>query len=352
MAEWSIIAAPITILPHPNADRLEIAKVGPYGLVVQKGTYRAGDVVVFAPQRTIIPDMLRDHYVNADTGVSYLVGANHDRVGRIRLRGEWSEGVTLDPAWVCVTGRWPTVADIPQGVNLAEALGLARYEPPIPASLAGDVERLDAPAWWRAHDVETFRLYAGEFAPGEPVLVTEKIHGSQVNCVRSADGTRQVASKGLSARGLALQFSAANLYWRAAAAVDLWGILDRAYPGQSVQVIGEAFPCQGAAFRYGAIEPTLRVFAFGLDGDWTYDHHDPGVDPALAALWVPVLYRGPYSEGLADWAKGTEAVSGYQTGIREGIVISPAVPRFSTAGFPLLLKIINPKFKDSEEWVS
>ena len=44
-----------SITPHPNADRLEIAHVLGYQCVVRKGLFSTGDLVVYIPERSLVP---------------------------------------------------------------------------------------------------------------------------------------------------------------------------------------------------------------------------------------------------------------------------------------------------------
>jgi RNA ligase (TIGR02306 family) len=355
MANWKVLADQITILPHPNADSLALGKVGPFQLVVARTNgYQDGDIVVFAPERSVLPDDLKGEYVNRETGISYLSGEEHNRVKRIRLRGEYSEGVTIDRTYVERKLGIPLTA-VPLREDLSAALGITRYEPPIPASMAGEIVAIDVAAPWLEHDVEQFRLYASEFQAGEEVIVTEKIHGSQGVFFRTSDGRAYATSKSFAHKRQAILASDRNIYWRAAAATTL---LDRvagtpALQHHNVQIFTEVFPCQGANFMYGMKEPTLRVYRLLVDGvAWSLDRVRAEA-PAIHALWVPVLYRGPYDvQTLVALAAGKEQVSGQEANIREGIVVAPATPRAAREGFALFLKIINPKYKDSDEFVS
>ena len=56
MADFKVSAERIELFDHPNAERLQVAKVGMFSLVVGKGQYQDGDVVVFAPKRAILPE--------------------------------------------------------------------------------------------------------------------------------------------------------------------------------------------------------------------------------------------------------------------------------------------------------
>ena len=272
----------------------------------------------------------------------------------MRLRGEYSEGVTIDPIYVERVLGVP-LAQLPLNEDLSAALGITRYEPPIPASMGGVIVGIDADATWYEHDVEQFRLYAGDFMEGEAVIATEKIHGSQGVYYRSASGETYVTSKGFARNRQAILESPGNIYWRAARQTDLFGRIANTadVAGRPVQIFAEVYPCQGANFAYGASTPSLRVYRVFVDGvELSVDQVSERI-PALRDVWVPILYRGPYAlDTIVGLAAGREQVSGMEANIREGVVVAPAIPRASSEGFPLFLKVINPKYKDSDEFVS
>ncbi|MFN8612696.1 MAG: RNA ligase (ATP) [Vulcanimicrobiota bacterium] len=353
MAIWKVSAERAEIFPHPNSDRMDLCKVGMFQLVVAKSNgYRSGDVVVFAPARAVLPPDLRPHYVNSETGVSYLVGPEHDRVSGIRLRGELSEGITISPDYVLARLGLESVDQLVLGEDLAPALGISKYEPPLPAGFSGELRRLELDMPFRQHDVEQFGIFGGEFVAGEEVLATEKIHGSQANMVFRPDGCIHVTSKGLASRGFEIGEDAANIYWRALRNCHLPELVAQSYPGQLVQAFAEVYPAQGAAWSYGADgnRPWLRIFRLVVEGR-ELPHHE--VAQPLSKLWAPVVYRGPFDEeALRGLARGKEQVSGRELHIREGIVVTPCQPRPSREGWNLALKIINDKFKGSDDDIS
>lgn len=151
--------------------------------------YQTGDMIVFAPSRAVLPPDLRPDYVNAETDVSYLVGAEHDRVSGIRLRGELSEGITIN-----LQSR----AQVRSGAGNRRSSGYQQIRADSAGNCAG--LKLDVP--FRQHDVEQFGIFGAEFSAGEEVVVTEKIHGSQMNALFRADGSIHVTSKGLASKGL------------------------------------------------------------------------------------------------------------------------------------------------------
>ena len=350
MAIWKVSAERAEIFPHPNSDRMDLCKVGMFQLVVARSNgYQSGDVVVFAPSRAVLPPDLRPHYVNSDTGVSYLTGPEHDRVSGIRLRGELSEGITIALDYVLAKLGLQSADQLVVGEDLAPALGISKYEPPLPAGFSGELHRLDLEVPFRQHDVEQFGIFGAEFVAGEEVLATEKIHGSQANMLFQPDGSIHVTSKGLASKGFAIGEDQSNIYWRALRNCRLHELVGECYPGQVVQLFAEVYPAQGAAWSYGADgnRPWLRIFRLVLAGQELPRHE---VAPALRELWAPVIFEGLFDgEALRLLAKGKEQVSGRELHIREGVVVTPRQPRPSREGWNLALKIINEKFKGSDE---
>lgn len=361
MAIWRVIASPLTILTHPNADKMALGKLGQFQVVIAKSNgYEDGQIIVFAPEKSILPEDLRLHYTNSETGASYLSGKEHDRVSSIRLRGELSMGVTLPPEWVLAKGGWASLTDIPLDTDLSEILGITKYEAPIPLGMSGMLVRIETVADFAEHDVEQFRLYEKEFTVGELVIATEKLHGSQINILRDSEGQCLVTSKGIASRHCSILENESNIYWKAVRNVGLFEALSLV-PDVNFQIFGEVIPCQGE-YTYGQekYKPTLRIFRLIVEGseysykfillERTFMNKLKPVLDVLVNLWVPVIYDGPFDvEKLIEASKGKETVSEKQLHIREGIVVTPIQPRLSSEGFPLIVKIINPKYKESGE---
>jgi len=77
-----------SVAPHPNADRLELAIIGGWQTVVEKGKFQAGQLVTFIPPDTVLPKELSDRY-----GVTKYL--SDGRVRAARLRGEPSYGFVV-----------------------------------------------------------------------------------------------------------------------------------------------------------------------------------------------------------------------------------------------------------------
>lgn len=366
MAIWETFATKIELLPHPNADRMQIGRVGKFQIVVGMGQYQNGDVIVFAPERAILPDSLKSEYVNSETGISYLAGSEHNRVKQVRLRGELSEGVTLSIDWVlAAVPEWNAVENIPLNVDISEKLGIYKYQPVIPYNMSGIINSFDSVNFGsRAahHDVEQFRLFADEFVFGEEVICTCKIHGSQGNFYFSKTGEIGVTSKGMNERDQVIERSEKNLYWQA---LENSGLIDLVkcdllepesidLKNFDVQFVGEVIPCQ-PGYSYGQDKPTIKLFRIRIDGrELSVDEIETTFGKSfIEKYWVPILYRGPFDPSVFEkLSGGMETVSGKSLHIREGIVITPAVPRVARRGFNLSLKFLNRKYKSSDEDLS
>lgn len=376
MSEWRVIGDNIEIFPHPKADKMELGRVGTFQVVVGKGLYQTGDFVFFAPKRSVLPPDLRPYFVSEDTGRSYLKGVNYDRVGSIRLRGEESEGVILPKEWVAQFKSLEMVEDY------SKQFGIQEYIPEIHSvsgkrksigdgrTIMNVSDAVDMDRFVR-HDVEQFRIFEKHFVPLEQVIMTEKLHGSQISIMKDSKGRIAVTSKGRAEKNLVLrEYSSRwswygssfikklknlyrslrtkpeiNEYWRVARESGIISFL-KYYPGFDqceVQIIGEVVPYQ-SGFSYGYSVPTVKVFRVILNTqEQFYGSFPEYLD------WVPLLYNGPYIlENILPFTKGPETVSGKFLHVKEGGVLSP-VPLRKINNTPLMVKLINEKFKDDND---
>ncbi|MFQ6325392.1 RNA ligase (ATP) [Nocardia sp. CWNU-33] len=338
MSTLQVTAERLVVHPHPNADRLELAQVGLYRAVIAKGQFATGDYALYIPEQAILPDGLIE-----ELGLTgKLAGGARNRVKTVRLRGEVSQGI------VCLPGVIGTV-DLAQAqatrTDFAELLGVTKWVPPVPVSMSGQVE--SAPDLIRWIDVENIKRYPDIFVAGEAVVATEKIHGSAclMTYVRNDDRVH-VSSKGIGGQSLALTAADGNLYWRA---VRRYGLIEaarkisEALDLSRIGLFGEVFGAGVQDLHYGAAasrDETLGYAVFDIAVEplgsplrWL-GHHEIGAlldELGITLPRVPVLYDGPYDiDLLLALAEGTETVTGSGTNIREGLVVRPAVERYST----------------------
>lgn len=362
MSTFKVSKQKIELFVHPNADALQIGKVGSYQVVVQKGLYQDGDVVVFAPEKSILTGAIRENFEK------YLVGPNQDRVKAVRLRGEISTGIIIHPSLV------PDFDSQPIDEDLSDLLGITKYEPPIPTQLMGQVVSFDMP-FIGHHDCEHANVYVNNLVDGERVVMTSKIHGSQVIYAFNLDeSTELISSKGLLKKGLTIMESAENTYWIAARNTNLKTLVQDNFSSGVVQIFGEVVPVQNG-FSYGHRDPHILIFDIRHNGvSIPYDQ----VPECFRSLWVPVVFDGElvldkkevvlFSDPangihktkteflLPTWvqnlAETKERVSGKELHIEEGLVIRPYVDRRASDGTPLRLKVISKFYKETGEEIN
>ncbi|MEU2425426.1 RNA ligase (ATP) [Streptomyces sp. NPDC007851] len=329
MSTLRVTAEVLTVHEHPNADALELAQVGLYRAVVAKGAYRTGEAAVYIPEQSVLPAGLIE-----ELGLTgRLAGSGSDRVRAVRLRGELSQGIVCRPKALADMDLARAAAE---GTDFAEVLGITKWVPPVPPTMDGEVE--PAPGLMPWVDIENIQRYPGIFEPGEPVVLTEKIHGSACLLTYLADEDRvHVSSKGFGARSLALKEDPRNLYWRAVLAHGVAGTAARLAArlgARRVGIFGEVYGAGVQDLAYGADgrRESLGYAAFDVSAeiDGTVRWLDAAEFLAGELPLVPRLFEGPYDiERVLEIATGRETVSGRGLHLREGVVIRPAVERYS-----------------------
>jgi RNA ligase (TIGR02306 family) len=307
------------VLPHPNADRLELVRVRGWKAVAARGAHTPGETVVYIPEDAVVPQPV----LEALGLTGKLAGKEHNRVKAIRLRGELSQGLLMSMDVLhALTG---TDGHAP-GTDVAEALGITRYEEPIPAHLAGTA--IPWPVWMSKYtDIENIKNFPGVLRDGEPVVFTEKLHGACAAFGMTAAESALFAAS----RNLCLARDQANAYWRVAAEMDVGGHLRAllAETGAATATLyGELLGVQDLKYGFVNGRLGLRWFDVSLDGE--YQDHDGPAHRLLLARGlerVPVLYQGAFSDAaLAEHTDGSTVLGAGH--VREGVVVRAAAERY------------------------
>lgn len=366
----------VTIEPHPNADAIELARVGGYVCIVQKGQFKDGDLAVYIPEQSVLPEWMLRHMGFWDdlNAKGKLSGSAGNRVRAIKLRGVLSQGLLwqVDSGSDCGgpfingavddSGSSPMIG-VHEGYDAAADLGVTKYQPEVPKQMDGKVAGGDLDATC-AYDFENIKKHPSLFAEGDRVVFTEKLHGTfvQIGLIPEAiykdkpwaDKVDEVeigghkfrviiTSKGQGAKGLMLDpRDEGNLYIKVirelaidAKFCDLRANLASETFNEDVRVpLDSARPVfllgeiHGAGvqkgFDYGLhAEPMFRAFdiAVGTRGAMDfipYRNLRALLDSALIAE-VPEVYRGGFSQDMLN--AYTDGVSMFGDTIREGIVI-------------------------------
>lgn len=314
------------VLPHSNADKLEIVPVGGWQAVVKKGQFKVGDRAIYIePDYTVPTSRPEFSFLAKD-------GKERHRLKAIRLRGVLSFGLLLPLP--------DDMADAEIGECVMERLEIERYEPPMKTFRGGDdgqeLSEEDRPSVYAPKfDVENLQNFPLVFKVGEPVIVTEKIHGANARYL-CHDSIMYYGS-----RSRWLRSDADNIWSRALTdQIRAWCII---HP--ETTLFGEVFgPVQ--SLKYGESEPRFAAFAALHKDKWI---SLPELFDSLEEYGVPhvpVLYSGPYNEDLRSLAEGDSRVGG-DGHLMEGIVITPHVERHDPNIGRVALKYISNRYWES-----
>lgn len=365
MSKFECPVVRISIEPHPNADAIEIARVGDYQAIVKKDQFRNGDLAVYIPEQAVLPRWLLEEmgFWDEAKGKGKLNGAAGNRVKACKLRGVLSQGLVFggncgddpNPDLVMLTkdvGNGIFVStSFAESEDAAEFLQIAKYEPPIPSHMVGKIAGVDLAATL-GYDFENLKKRPDLFTEGEPVAITEKIHGTlmQIGVVptnmandRFYKGRVTISSKGMGRQGLVLDHTDdTNLYVQAAKRHDLFEQALAYFGGAADDVdkpyfvVGEVYglTASGAGVQdltYNKETLGFRMFdvCCGTRGNEEYFDFESFLDAAesLMVETVPVLFVGEYSKAkVLELTDGNTTVQPKVTRnvvrqIREGVVV-------------------------------
>lgn len=195
------------VVKHPDADLLDICHIGGWKVVTRLGEFKKGSLAVYASIDSWIPSTTAP-FLSKGKEPRVYQNVPGERLRTVRLRGVVSQGLLL-PLDVIPghTNHWV------EGDDCSQALGIVKYEPPIPAALAG-LAKGNFPSWIPKTDLERLQNLskALEYWAYTQSLweVTEKADGSSMT-VYFRDGEFGVCS-----RNLELKEDDNNSFWRAA----------------------------------------------------------------------------------------------------------------------------------------
>ena len=94
MRKLATIRCISAIHPIPDADAIEVAQVDNWKVVVKKGEYRVGDLVVYCEVDSWIPHELAPFLSKGQEPREYE-GIKGERLRTVKLRGTTSQGLIL-----------------------------------------------------------------------------------------------------------------------------------------------------------------------------------------------------------------------------------------------------------------
>ena len=225
----------LDIKPIPDADAIEVATVQGWQVVVKKNDFRVGDLCVFFEIDSVLPMrpeyefLTKSCYRHAD----WLPAGEGYRLRTIKLRKQLSQGLVLSFGIIPSTAY----ADLKEGDDVTELLGVVKWDPPLAACLAGQAKGY-FPPFLQKSDQERVQNLRGAIeevrSQDHEFEVTIKMHGSSCTTYIK-DG-----EVGICSRNLELKINDANAdnsFIRAARQTGLFDAL-RAYD-KNMSVVAE-----------------------------------------------------------------------------------------------------------------
>ncbi len=358
------------VTKHPNADRLEFTTVhadengqGGYPVIFQAGSFKEGDRAVYVPVDAVVPETEEWSWLWEGTPNP---PPRKRRIKAKKLRGIFSMGLLTK---VPETHKYNRV-----GVDLAEAMGITKYEDPAESEGPAPIRRGQSKklpwytkAWRRvlrwfgfappAHnnapaygleppalkylpgyfDIEPFRRFSSWFQSDEDVVILEKIHGQNASYVVDAAGKLHMKSRTRWRENNPTD--ASNAWARAAERYDLGTKLARV-PG--IILYGEVYG-NFSDLPYGASKEGPGFVAFDAydsnTGKWLDWPSLVDLTETLVIPRVPLLARRAWTGNASDYfqfAEGKTTLAGH---VREGFVIKPVSGRTHNGGQRVILKL-------------
>lgn len=326
------------ILPIEGADAIELAIVNGWKVVVAKNVgHKVGDLVVYCEIDSFLPVKPEFEFLRK-TSYKKMLDQEGFRLKTIKLRGQVSQGLVLPIRELQLANK----DLLAEGMDVTTELEIVKYEPPIPAELAGKVKGL-FPGFIPKTDEERIQNLTQDFEewkklPKGCFYTTEKLDGS------SATYYYKDGEFGVCSRNLELLETEGNTFWRVAREMDLENKMKSLGYNVSMQgeLVGEGI--QGNPYKIKG----QKVFFFNLFKIDEYEH--AGLDEFqkttedLGLETVPVLETSfDLPDTIDDLLSYADSKSFFNSSFdREGVVIRSKDRKIS-------FKVISNKFLLNEK---
>ena len=185
MRKLASIQKILSINPIPDADLIEVAQVLGWKVVVKKGEFNVGDNCVYCEIDSLMPEHPEFEFLRK----------SKFRIRTIKLKNQISQGICFPLSILSFFGKTTTnqftgvelfIPDndlenpipIIEDNDLTSALGIEKYEPPIPAELEGEAKG-GFPSFMIKTDEDRIQIlpHILEQYAGEKFIATEKLDG-------------------------------------------------------------------------------------------------------------------------------------------------------------------------------
>lgn len=199
------------LLPIEGADRIELAIVDSWKVVVSKGL-QVGDKVIYCEIDSFLPIKPEFEFLRKSCYKKLADGSEGFRLKTVRLRGQISQGLCIP------LNELPQLAQNQVGDDVSDILGITKWDPSIGVSFSGEAKG-SFPVFLKKTDEERIqnltREYKGYLTSDKQFYATEKLDGS------SATFYVRDGEFGVCSRNLELKESESNSFWKVARDLQL-----------------------------------------------------------------------------------------------------------------------------------
>ena len=310
----------VDILPIVGADAIVVAKVKGWNVVVKKGEFNVGDLAVYYEIDSFLPVRPQFEFLRKSS-FKRMNSIEGFRLKTIKLRGQLSQGL--------LTPIPDGILDPKEGDDLTEALDIVKYEPPLPAQLAGKIKGV-FPSFIPKTDeirIQNFESDVGFVPVGKRVYVTEKLDGTSFTCYFN-NGVF-----GVCGRNWELTETNDNSLWRMANMLELKDKLTKL--GKNIALQGELIGSHINGNLYGLSDHKLFFFT-GYDIntgmrmpfyilEWILFKLDLQMVPVIES--VSILPKEDIVDYMLKYAEGKSVLNVDVD--REGVVVRGLEQEFS-----------------------
>ncbi len=334
MRKLASIQRVLAIDPIEDADRIVSTRINGWRCVTKKGDFAVGDLGVFLEIDAIPPDIEAFRFLWTKRGDAAGPRPDTFRIRTMRLRGSLSQGLLLP------LSELGLAEDLAEGTDVTEALGVAKYERPLP--IGGDA-RAGFPS--RVPKTDEIRVQSMpaliEELREQPYVATLKCDGASATyLVDPEDEELHVCSRNYSL------LPGRNAYWQVARELELE---DR------LRSVGGRFALQGELCGPGLQKNRLGLsavswFAFDawdLQEQRRLDHDElTALCDDLELPQVPVVEQGEaFDHDLDSLLSLADGHYPYTRNQREGLVFrSRQGAESPTLGKRLSFKVISNQY--------
>jgi len=386
MSTLTVEVVEYSLEKHPNADTLSIAHIAGWQCIVKTES--------FPQQKGLAVYVPIDAIADADHPLLHFLEGK--KVKTIKLRQVYSQGVLLSleevKKYLLDTKKINEHFHFLPGVDLRELLEIRKWEPAKSTDSRLKIGRAkrqnENEKFHKYVDIEHYRKFIDHLKIGEPVCITEKLHGTSAR-FGLIDGQNYIGSRNVSlfkeprffcdvewierllnsipvsfgqvlvslfgftgklkrcvSRKKVFQFASynkpeENVWLSVFKTHDLEAILKKIQEvtnSTDVILYGEIVGEGIQDLHYGHKEATFYAYDIKVDGQYLSPQAFFDVCIACGIVTVPVLKIGEFLEADLELRTGKDFSGSH---LREGIVIEPLTPRHDPFLGRVILKVIS-----------